>query len=105
MVLLRGAFFASLDVANGAGPRAQLSSGRETGGKVLGLVGFGGIGRLTAGLAHRLGMVVCAYDRALAPNAKTWRETDTRTLELDTIGRGSCEERGWKCVEESGGGG
>lgn len=89
MVLLRSAFFSSLDVANGAWPRARLSSGREIGGKVLGLVGFGGIGRLTAGLAHRLGMSVCAYDPALAPNAKTWRETGACPLPLDQLVAGA----------------
>src|SRR5437867_11968 len=48
MLLLRGAYQATSDVGGGHWPRAALSNGRELGGKTLGLIGFGGIGRLTA---------------------------------------------------------
>ena len=54
MVLLRGAYAATAEVADGTWPRAALSSGREIAGKTLGVVGFGGIGRLTA-TARRAG--------------------------------------------------
>src|SRR6185437_11933899 len=40
MLLLRGAFFATAEVAGGRWPRQALSEGRELGGKILGLVGF-----------------------------------------------------------------
>ncbi|TDI58037.1 MAG: 3-phosphoglycerate dehydrogenase, partial [Alphaproteobacteria bacterium] len=46
MMLLRGAYGATGDVAAGGWPREALI-GRETAGKVLGLVGFGSIGRET----------------------------------------------------------
>ena len=39
-------------MARGEWPRATLSQGRELAGKTLGVVGFGGIGRLTAKLAR-----------------------------------------------------
>lgn len=85
MVLLRGGYMASSEVAAGSWPRARLSEGRETGGKLLGLVGFGGIGRLTAGLARGLGMSVCAYDPALADTSEVWRETGVRPAPLEEL--------------------
>src|SRR5690606_5635429 len=83
MLLLRGAFLASSEIARGEWPRARLSDGRETGGKVLGLVGFGGIGRLAASLAQSLGMSVCAYDPALDNHAAVWKETGVRPVSLE----------------------
>ena len=63
MLLLRGAYASTGAVAQGKWPRNALSNGREIGGKTLGLVGFGSIGQLTAGLARALGMTVIAHDR------------------------------------------
>lgn len=85
MMLLRGAYLSSDAVASGAWPRARLSEGRETGGKTLGLVGFGGIGRLTARLAKGLGMQVVAYDPMLPRDAPAWEETGVRRLDLDAL--------------------
>jgi (S)-sulfolactate dehydrogenase len=85
MLLLRGAYLSSSAVASGAWPRAQLSEGRELGGKTLGLVGFGGIGRLTAHLARMLGMQVVAYDPLLAPDAPAWEQAGVRCLGLDAL--------------------
>jgi (S)-sulfolactate dehydrogenase len=62
MLLLRGAYGRSADVALGKWPRAALSQGREAAGKTLGLVGYGTIGQLTGRLAHALGMHVIAFD-------------------------------------------
>ena len=62
MLLLRGAYTRSAAVAAGKWPRNALSSGREVGGKTLGLVGYGSIGQLTARLALGLGMQVQAFD-------------------------------------------
>ena len=53
MLLLRGAYRSSAEVAAGQWPRNALSNGREIGGKTLGLVGFGSIGQLTASWARR----------------------------------------------------
>jgi (S)-sulfolactate dehydrogenase len=85
MVLLRGAYLASGAVAAGEWPRAALSEGRETAGKTLGLVGFGGIGRLTARLAQSLGMRVVAHDPLLAPDAPAWRETGVACMPLERL--------------------
>jgi (S)-sulfolactate dehydrogenase len=62
MLLLRGAYQSTADVAGGQWPRTLLSNGRELAGKTLGLVGFGSIGQLTARLAKALGMHVVAFD-------------------------------------------
>jgi (S)-sulfolactate dehydrogenase len=85
MMLLRGAYQSSPQVVQGQWPRTALSSGCETGGKTLGLIGFGGIGRLTARLAHGLGMHVLAFDPALAPDAAVWQETGVQPRELSAL--------------------
>jgi (S)-sulfolactate dehydrogenase len=75
MLLLRGAYLSTAEVAAGKWPRAALGDGRETAGKTLGVVGFGGIGRLTAKLAQALGMKVIATDSAIAADESVWRES------------------------------
>ena len=82
MMLLRGAWQASAGVAAGQWPRAALSNGREIAGKTLGLVGFGGIGQLTAARARALGMDVVAYDAALPVDLPLWQEQGVRPLPL-----------------------
>jgi (S)-sulfolactate dehydrogenase len=62
LLLLRGAYQSTAATAAGQWPRNALSNGRETAGKTLGLIGFGSIGQLTAGLARSLGMNVIAFD-------------------------------------------
>lgn len=85
MVLLRGAYLSSSEVAAGQWPRARMSQGRETSGKTLGLVGFGGIGRMTAKLAQGLGMRVLAHDPMLPPDAPAWSEAGVGRRELDAL--------------------
>ena len=85
MMLLRGAWQASAAVAAGQWPRAALSNGREIAGKTLGLVGFGGIGQLTATRAQALGMDVVAFDPALAADLPLWRERGVRPLPLEEV--------------------
>jgi (S)-sulfolactate dehydrogenase len=71
MMLLRGAFLATGDVAAGNWPRNRLM-GREIFGKRLGLVGFGSIARETAQRATALGMSVCAYDPYVRADSPAW---------------------------------
>ena len=85
MFLLRGAYLSTLKVAAGQWPRTALSSGRESAGKTLGLVGFGGIGQLTAALAQAVGMRVAAYDPMLADNDPVWTLRNVRSLGLDAL--------------------
>lgn len=85
MTLLRGAYLSSADVAAGKWPRPQLSEGRETAGRTLGLVGFGGIGQLTARLAQAIGMRVVAYDPLLPADAPVWASSGVARRELDQL--------------------
>lgn len=71
-VLLRGAYFMRPEMEAGAWPRGPAGQGREVAGKTLGLIGFGAIARVTAGLARALGMAVVAYDPFLAHDDPAW---------------------------------
>lgn len=85
MLLLRGVYLSSALVASGKWPRTALSNGREISGTCLGLIGFGGIGRLTARLAHGLGMTVIAHDPMLPADSAVWSETGVRCASLDQL--------------------
>lgn len=85
MMLLRGVYFSSGEVAAGAWPRARLSHGRELRGRTLGLIGFGSIGRVTARLARNLGMEVIAHDPMMAGDDAAWRELDVKSRSLEAL--------------------
>jgi (S)-sulfolactate dehydrogenase len=85
MVLLRGAYSSSGATAGGKWPRAALSQGRELAGKTLGVVGFGGIGRLTAMRARALGMHVIAFDPHIPVDAAIWAEEHTIPRPIDAV--------------------
>lgn len=85
MALLRGAYTLSAETENGGWPRAALSNGKEISGKTLGLIGFGGIGQLTARLAQALGVTVIAHDPMIADDAPVWRETGVVPKSLDAL--------------------
>ncbi|MCJ2040200.1 3-phosphoglycerate dehydrogenase [Methylobacterium sp. J-059] len=86
LLLLRGAYAASAQVAAGAWPRNALM-GREIAGKRLGLVGFGAIARQTARRAAALDMTVAAFDPHLAPDDAAWRPAHgaVASLALDAL--------------------
>ena len=85
MLLLRGAYAATAEVAAGAWPRAALSNGREIGGKTLGLVGFGSIGQLTARLARGVGLEVAAFDAMMDADHPAFAATGARCAGLDEV--------------------
>lgn len=85
MLLLRGAYRATDEVAAGGWPRTRLSEGREIRGKCLGLIGFGGIGQLTAALAQAVGMSVVGYDPAFDAGAAVWARQRVEPLALDAV--------------------
>jgi (S)-sulfolactate dehydrogenase len=85
MMLLRTAYQSTGPTANGKWLKVELGRGRETAGKTLGLIGFGGIGQLTARLAQGLGMKVIAHDVALAPNAPVFNQTGVEPRSLDAL--------------------
>lgn len=85
MLLLRGAYLSTQEVLAGAWPRQALSEGREAGGKTIGLVGFGSIGRHTARKAALLGMRPLGYDPMVAAGDPAWGEERTERRELDAL--------------------
>jgi len=85
MLLLRGAWASTAAVANGEWPRAALSGGREIAGKTLGIVGFGGIGRLTARLGRAVGMRTVGCDPALPPSSGVWAEECVEPRDVATL--------------------
>lgn len=85
LMLLRGAYAHGAAVAAGAWPRTELSNGLEAEGRTLGIVGFGGIGQLTARLARGLDMQVAAHDPLLAADSPVWAETGAHPMALDAL--------------------
>ncbi len=73
LLLLRGAFAATDSVTAGEWPRTKLM-GREAGGKRLGLIGFGSIGRKVGAVAAALGMSVCGFDPHIAVGDVVWSQ-------------------------------
>ena len=84
LMLLRGAYHASAEVADGAWPRTRLM-GREASGRTLGLVGFGAIARETARRARALGMAIAAYDPFLPDDHPAFAQFEARPLPLDDL--------------------
>jgi len=82
MTLLRGAFFATADVAGGVWPRQKLI-GRELAGKTMGLVGLGSIAREVGWRAQAFGMNVVAYDPMLMADHPAWQLA--RNVSLDGL--------------------
>jgi (S)-sulfolactate dehydrogenase len=76
LMLLRGAYFSTDAVRGGSWPRNALI-GREMSGRVLGLVGYGGIARQVAARARALGMRVLASD----PHATVSPPAEAATLD------------------------
>jgi (S)-sulfolactate dehydrogenase len=85
MLLLRGAFASTGEVAAGTWPRAALSNGREIAGKTLGVVGFGSIGRLTARLGKALGMRALGFDVQVPAADPRWAEDGVEPRTLDAL--------------------
>lgn len=76
IVLMRGVFYATPNVAAGTWPRTTLI-GREIAGKRLGLVGFGANARETSSRAVALGMSVAAFDPHVAAGDPAWQAAGT----------------------------
>ena len=82
LVVMRGVFRVTEDVASGAWPRRALA-GLELNGRTLGLVGYGAIARLVADRARALGMSIIAYDPYLEAHHPAW--AGTRQVDLATL--------------------
>lgn len=84
LMLLRGAYFASAEVADGGWPRNRLM-GREVMGHSLGLIGFGSIARETAKRAWALGMTILAHDPFLPDDHPVFAEYGATPLSLNDL--------------------
>ena len=80
LLLVRGAFFSNPAMLAGEWPRGRLGQGGEVGGRVMGLVGYGGIGRAVGARARALCMDVAAHDPQLPPDDPAWREAERMDL-------------------------
>ena len=58
MMLMRTAYLSTHEVINGQWPKERIDRGKEVLGSVLGIVGFGSIGQITADLALKMGLRV-----------------------------------------------
>ncbi len=85
LVLLRGAYLTTADIAAGHWPRTAMAEGREVADKTLGLIGFGGIGRRVASLAYAVGMRVIAHDPLIPAGNRIWRDAGIERRELDDV--------------------
>jgi (S)-sulfolactate dehydrogenase len=85
MMLLRGAYFSTRAVEAGTWPRQMLSQGREASGKLLGIVGFGSIGRLTALKAAAIGMKVIGHDPQVGENDAAWASAGAERRNLGAL--------------------
>jgi len=85
MLLLRGAYSSTAEVAAGQWPRAALSQGREAAGKTMGLIGYGFIGQTTGRLARALGMRVLAFDPLMAADHPAFADGGATRMELDEL--------------------
>jgi (S)-sulfolactate dehydrogenase len=85
MMLLRGAYFSTRAVEAGTWPRQMLSQGREASGKVLGIIGFGNIGRLTALKGAALGMKVLAHDPQIGEGDPAWGSARAQRRDLAAL--------------------
>ena len=84
LMLARGCYCGTFAVAAGSWPRERMVGG-EISGKVLGLVGFGGIARDVALRARTCGMRVMAYDLFLPADAPDWEKLGVESVTLETL--------------------
>ena len=84
LMLARGCYCGTFAVAAGSWPRERMVGG-EISGKVLGLVGFGGIARDVALRARACGMRVMAYDPFLSVDAPDWEKLGVEPVMLETL--------------------
>ncbi|MBK1661819.1 NAD(P)-dependent oxidoreductase [Paracraurococcus ruber] len=83
--LLRGTFHATAEVAAGGWPRERLIGGREMGGKTLGIIGFGDIGRRVAKLAGAFRMTLLGHDPLIPASHSMWEEMRTEMVPLEEL--------------------
>jgi (S)-sulfolactate dehydrogenase len=84
LMLVRGAYFATPEVAAGTWPRERLMGG-EVQGRTLGLIGFGAIARETATRARAFGMSIIAADPFVGSDDPAWGMYCAKPVSLETL--------------------
>lgn len=84
LMLARGCYEKSCEVAEGKWPRERMVGG-EIFGKTLGLLGFGGIARDVARRAQAFDMTVIAYDPFLPADAPVWAEYGVKPCSFEEM--------------------
>jgi (S)-sulfolactate dehydrogenase len=83
MMLMRTAYLSTHEVINGQWPKERIDQGKEVLGSVLGIVGFGSIGKITADLALKMGFRVVA---------NTYRKSSSDQPIIDGVTYATLEE-------------
>jgi (S)-sulfolactate dehydrogenase len=89
LMLLRGIYQASARVSEGEWPRQKLSAGREASTRVMGILGFGDIGRRVARLAKCFAMQVIACDTLIAQDDPVWAQEVVNRVSFEQLLRQS----------------
>lgn len=84
LMLARGCYCGTFAVAAGSWPRERMVGG-EISGKVLGLVGFGGIARTWRCAPVPVGCGSWAYDPFLPADAPDWEKLGVEPVTLETL--------------------
>ena len=83
--LIRGFIPATHSTLMGQWPRPRFSEYHEASQKILGIVGFGSIGRVLASKAHAFGFQCIAHDPLLSTNLVTLDDFSVPLLSLDQL--------------------
>jgi len=83
MMLMRTAYLSTHEVINGQWPKERIDQGKEVLGSVLGIVGFGSIGQITADLALKMGFRIVA---------NTYRKSSIDQPRIDGVTYATLEE-------------
>ena len=84
LMLARGCYTNSSEVASGKWPRERMVGG-ELFGKTLGLLGFGGIARDVARRAKAFGLNIVAHDPFINEESPVWKEHGVTSLTLEKM--------------------
>lgn len=83
LMLLRGsAYFGSAQLASGEWPRIEMGQGREAQSRIMGVIGFGVIGRVTADLARAAGFETICHDAKIEPGTTV---SGVNAVDLETL--------------------
>jgi (S)-sulfolactate dehydrogenase len=85
MLLRKGAYVCTAEVAAGRWPQARVRNGHEADGKTMGVVGLGAIGQLVARLAGCMGMRVVAWAPTKAADDPVFAALGVEPVNLENL--------------------